>query len=205
MDHRSKHGRRSLRFDRAFHVPPSLLVDPPIYLQIGKCRTKNFKYVGANELVGPQEHNPKRARYFEQQVDVQRDLEEFYQMPSDVAEHLSHFYGYRAFEVAELAKKRGPARLHESLPYLEVEVPYCVQQEMAVRLSDVIMRRLRIGVTDTWLTMQCLPKCTILMKNELGWDRNRCYEVVDGMGTYFCRNWKTLSTKSTSVRSRSMM
>lgn len=185
MDHRSKHGRRSLRLDRAFHVSPSLFVDPPIYPQIGKCRTKNFKYVGANELVGPQEHNPKRARYFEQQVDVQRDLEEFYKMPSDVAEHLSHFYGYRAFEVAELAKKRGTARLHESLPYLEVEVPYCVQQEMAVRLSDVIMRRLRIGVTDTWLTMQCLPKCTILMKNELGWDRNRCYEVVDGMGTYF--------------------
>lgn len=151
----------------------------PIHLQIGKCRTKNFKYVGANELVGPQEHGSKRARYFEQQIDVQRDLEEFFQMPTDIAEHLSHFYGYRAFEVAELAKKRGTARLHESLPYLEAEVPYCVQQEMAVRLSDVIMRRLRIGVTDTWLTMQCLPKCTVLMKNELGWDRNRCYEVVD--------------------------
>lgn len=111
---------------------------------------------------------------------MQSELETYYQMPSDIAEHLSHFYGYRAFEVAELAKKRGAARLHESLPYLEVEVPYCVQQEMAVRLSDVIMRRLRIGVTDTWLTMQCLAKCAVLMKHELNWDRNRCYEVFNG-------------------------
>ena len=49
---------------------------------------------------------------------------------------------------------------------------------MAIRLSDVLMRRLRIGVMDTALAMECLPIIIKLMKNELSWNEEQCIKVI---------------------------
>lgn len=146
------------------------------------CRTKNFPYYGANEKINKQGPAPPLRRYMQQQIEVQHELEESYRLPSDIAEHLSHFYGYRAYEIAEMALKGEMKRLHQRLPYLESEVQYCIREEMAVRLSDVMMRRLRIGVMDTELAMECLPACLNAMKTILHWDTTKCIEVgIEGV------------------------
>ena len=149
--------------------------------QVMPCRTKKYPYFGANERVQKEGAAPPIRRYMQQQVEVQHDLEETYRLPSDIAEHLSHFYGYRAFQIAEMSLNEELKRLHERLPYLQSEVTYCIQEEMAVRLSDVMMRRLRIGVMDTQLALECLPTCLNIMKRELQWNTNRCIAVRYGV------------------------
>lgn len=41
----------------------------------------------------------------------------------------------------------------------------------------MVLRRLRIGVMDVKVAMECLPTIVELMKTELGWDAIRCIEV----------------------------
>lgn len=149
--------------------------------QVMPCRTKNYPYYGANERAEKAGATPPIRRYMQQQVEVQHDLEETYRLPSDIAEHLSHFYGYRAFQIAEMTLNEEMVRLHERVPYLRSEVAYCVREEMAVRLSDVIMRRLRIGVMDTQLALECLPACLDVMRRELHWNSSRCIDVEKGV------------------------
>ena len=147
------------------------------------CRTKDFKYVGANEKVNKPAPSPKIRNYVQQQFEVQKELEDVFHLPSDVAEHLSHFYGYRAYEIAMIAQRENDKRLHERLPFLQAEVLYCMRQEMVVRLSDVLLRRLRIGVMDTRLAMECLPTLIELMRFHFHWDTKRCIEVGEAV---FC-------------------
>ena len=79
--------------------------------------------------------------------------------------------------MAEIAKKENDQSLHPILPYLQAEIPFCIRNEYAVRLSDMVLRRLRIGVMDVKVAMECLPTIVELMKTELGWDAIRCIEV----------------------------
>ena len=55
------------------------------------CKTKNFKYFGANEKVNKLPPAPKIRRYMQQQIEVQKELEETFRFAPDIAEHLSHF------------------------------------------------------------------------------------------------------------------
>lgn len=142
------------------------------------CLTKDYKFVGANEKVNKQGPAPKIRKYMEQSMDVQKELQDSFSIPSDIAEHLSTFYGYRAYQVALIAKKENDKRLHLRLPYLQAEVLYCMRQEMVERLSDVIMRRLRIGMMDTQLAMECLPTVVELMRKERKWDIKRSIGVL---------------------------
>ena len=122
-------------------------------------------------------------RYVEQQNEIQDTLESVYQFSPEISEHLSHFYGYRAYQVAEIATKENEHKLHPNLPYLQAEVIHCLRQEYAIRLSDMVLRRLRIGVMDVAATMECLPVIVEIMKRELGWDALRCVDVVFGDGS----------------------
>ena len=141
------------------------------------CQTKHYRYYGANEKENKGRPEPKVRRYMEQPIEVQKELEDVYHLPPEVAEHLSLYYGYRAFQVAELATNGYENRLHPCLPYIEAEVLHAIREEMAVRLSDVLVRRLRIAVTDTRLARKCLDRCLDIMKQELNWSDSDCERV----------------------------
>ena len=85
--------------------------------------------------------------------------------------------------MAEIATKENEHKLHPNLPYLQAEVIHCLRQEYAIRLSDMVLRRLRIGVMDVAATMECLPVIVEIMKRELGWDALHCVDVVFGDGS----------------------
>jgi glycerol-3-phosphate dehydrogenase len=98
-----------------------------------------------------------------------------YGLEVDVAHHLAHTYGDRAYSVAKLAKltgKRWPIvgqRLYEDLPYLEAEVLYALK-EYACTAVDVVARRMRLAFLNTYAAEEALPKIVELMAKELKWD-----------------------------------
>ncbi|VDO72528.1 unnamed protein product [Heligmosomoides polygyrus] len=97
-----------------------------------------------------------------------------YGLEVDVAQHLAHTYGDRAFVVARMCKmtgKRWPIignRLHQEFPYLDAEVRYAVR-EYACTAIDVIARRTRLAFLNTYAAHEVLPEVVRIMAEELGW------------------------------------
>ena len=108
-------------------------------------------------------------------------LQKNYGLPVDVCQHLMRTYGTRADRVAQLTRMPELAeKLIDSLPYLNAEVVYQVQEEMAVVLRDVLARRWRLELSDWQLTAQLAPQVASLMANELDWnDAYRAGQVRD--------------------------
>ena len=98
-------------------------------------------------------------------------LQQRYNLPADVCQHLMKTYGNRAERVAQLAAERPilAQKLIDNQPYLNAEVVYQVREEMAVTLRDVLARRWRLELSDWQLTAQVAPQVADLMAAELGW------------------------------------
>ncbi|KAJ1758018.1 mitochondrial glycerol-3-phosphate dehydrogenase [Coemansia sp. RSA 1591] len=99
----------------------------------------------------------------------------------DVAKHLSHNYGDRAWAVCALADRTNGSAQHASLeqrihpryPFVEAEVRYAVQYEYAMSVVDVIARRLRLAFLDAQAAREALPRVIDIMAKELKWDDAR--------------------------------
>lgn len=62
------------------------------------------------------------------------------------------------------------ARLHPDYPFVESEVLYSVQSEMAVKPNDVVCRRVPISFIDVDAAKNTiLPRVVEIMGDELGW------------------------------------
>ncbi|KAJ1810426.1 mitochondrial glycerol-3-phosphate dehydrogenase, partial [Coemansia sp. RSA 2599] len=100
----------------------------------------------------------------------------------DVAKHLAHNYGDRAWAVCALADYSGaqyPAlgqRIHPLYPFVDAEVRYAVQYEYALSAVDVIARRMRLAFLDAQAARESLPKVIEIMAAELKWDDKRKQE-----------------------------
>ncbi|KAJ2783985.1 mitochondrial glycerol-3-phosphate dehydrogenase [Coemansia javaensis] len=98
---------------------------------------------------------------------------------TEVAQHLSHNYGDRAWAVCALAERTGrqfPAigrRIHPLYPFIDAEVRYAVQYEYALSAVDVIARRMRLAFLDAQAARESLPAVIDIMAAELGWDAAR--------------------------------
>jgi glycerol-3-phosphate dehydrogenase len=101
-----------------------------------------------------------------------------YGLEVDVAQHLSHTYGSRAWEVADLERltgRRYPVvgrRLVPEYPYLESEVDYAIR-EYACTAVDVLARRTRLAFQNTRAAEAAIPRIIELMAARLGWDKAR--------------------------------
>ncbi|KJH42564.1 FAD dependent oxidoreductase [Dictyocaulus viviparus] len=97
-----------------------------------------------------------------------------YGLEVDVAQHLAHTYGDRAYVVARMCKmtgKRWPIigrRLHQEFPYLDAEVRYAIR-EYACTAVDVVARRTRLAFLNTYAAHEVLPEVVNIMAEELGW------------------------------------
>ena len=100
-------------------------------------------------------------------------LQERYSLDVDVASYLNRAYGGFASEVAALANDGHAGRLVEGHPYLEAEVVYVARHEYARSTSDVLWRRLRLGVLDEPAARTALERVSELLAGEFGWDEER--------------------------------
>ncbi len=96
-----------------------------------------------------------------------------YGLPADVARHLNHAYGDRAYLVARMARETGAARLVQGHPYLEAEAIYGARNEFAERAMDVLARRISLALLDRDAAWRAMPRVLEGMARELGWDEAR--------------------------------
>ncbi|KAJ2002725.1 mitochondrial glycerol-3-phosphate dehydrogenase [Coemansia thaxteri] len=95
---------------------------------------------------------------------------------AEVAKHLAHNYGDRAWAVCVLADRSGDGmaqRLHARYPFVEAEVRYAVQYEYALSAVDVIARRLRLAFLDAQAAREALGRVVSIMADELAWSAEK--------------------------------
>ncbi len=105
------------------------VLEREVFHQVPKpCLTADFRLSGGDESLRPA---------FEQ-------LAEKWKLAKDIQTHLWETYGSNAIQL--LAKE--PKRIHSDLPYLESEIDYLKNHEMAISWDDVLMRRWGIGLRN---------------------------------------------------------
>jgi glycerol-3-phosphate dehydrogenase len=89
-----------------------------------------------------------------------------------------HHYGSDAAAIRALAARDTVAaeRIHPDLPYLVAEIDWAVQEEMAMRLEDVLARRLRMLFLDARAAIEVAPfvaqRMAGLMGKDAAWVEN---------------------------------
>jgi len=103
-----------------------------------------------------------------------KKTEAFYgNMTEEIAMHLYRAYGTRAPKVAQLAQTKYGNRLHENYPYLEAEVVYGAQSEMACTAVDVLARRTRLAFLDQQAALEAAPRVVELLGEIYNWNNDR--------------------------------
>ena len=112
------------------------------------CRTHELLLIGADGY----------------RAGLESELATQYGLDADMAEHLAHAYGVRAGELLADAGEHGCRRLVAAYPYIEAEVLWAVQQEMALTPDDVLARRLRLAFLDESAAAVARPRVETLMR-----------------------------------------
>lgn len=129
----------------------------------GSCQTRHVRLIGAHG------HSPI----------LFMNLAQHFGFDVDVAKHLAHAYGDRAWAVAEMASPQTTststvgARLSPKYPFIDSEVTYAIRNEYAQTAADVLARRTRLSFLDVNAALNALPRVIDIMGQELSWDQTR--------------------------------
>jgi len=101
-------------------------------------------------------------------------------IPEPVARHLVKTYGSESAGVVNLIERdRSLGRsILEGRPEVWAEVVHSVEREMAMRLSDVLIRRTHLFYEDAGHGSAAAPPVARRMADLLGWDRGRETEEI---------------------------
>jgi glycerol-3-phosphate dehydrogenase len=94
--------------------------------------------------------------------------------------HLTSIYGARAREVLDLARA-DPSLAAPLCPHhrgMEAEIVHAVQDEWAVTLGDVLLRRSALGLAECQ-ALDCVDRVVDRMGAVLGWDQGRRRTEID--------------------------
>ncbi|KAJ0160818.1 Glycerol-3-phosphate dehydrogenase, mitochondrial [Colletotrichum tanaceti] len=125
----------------------------PAFTTTGKCITTNVPLVGAH---GFSKHLPAH-------------LSSQFSLDADVANHLAHNYGDRAWSVAASSSER----ILPNFPFVVGEIRHGVRAEAALTATDLISRRTRLAFLDAESALRALPRVIDVMAEELGWNEAR--------------------------------
>ncbi|KZV60872.1 DAO-domain-containing protein [Peniophora sp. CONT] len=110
-----------------------------------------------------------------------------YGLEPEVAQHLSHNYGDRAWTVLDMerpADSTFAVRVDPNYPFLESEVRYAVRHEYALTATDVVARRMRLAFLNAQAALNALPRVVDIMAAELGWDEKTKEKEYNRASTY---------------------
>ncbi|ORX47136.1 DAO-domain-containing protein [Hesseltinella vesiculosa] len=111
-------------------------------------------------------------------------------MDTEVAQHLGHAYGSRAFNVSSIEDPTSVSwpnygnRLAPNYPYIEAEIRYAVRQEFACTAVDVLARRTRLAFLNAEAALQALPRVIEIMSEELKWNKARQKQEYDSAAQF---------------------
>ncbi|KAL6863535.1 glycerol-3-phosphate dehydrogenase [Trichoderma novae-zelandiae] len=148
---------------RVFGLKPSAVSLPDIsgaglpgIQTTGRCITKHVPVIGAHGY----------------STSLASQLMEAHHIDADVAHHLAHNYGDRAWAVLS-ASNSAATRLIPSLPFIEAEVRHGARSEAACTAADLISRRTRLAFLDIENALRALPRVIDVMAEELKWSNVR--------------------------------
>jgi glycerol-3-phosphate dehydrogenase len=84
-------------------------------------------------------------------------------------------------------------------PHIQAEVVYCVREEMAVCIEDILSRRLGLQFYDWRLAAQAAPAVGETLAKELGWSPTHMRLEVSGYIDRINRWLEALGQKSVAV------
>lgn len=87
-----------------------------------------------------------------------------YHLDADLAAHLAHAYGGVAQVLLDGAGTAGMRRLAAGHPYVEAEVVWARDHEMALTSEDVLARRMRLAFLDAAATAAARPRVDALLR-----------------------------------------
>jgi glycerol-3-phosphate dehydrogenase len=132
-------------------------------IQVGALASNNPSLTKTTLLFGTEGYSKQLAQ------ELSRD----FSLDSEVASHLARAYGGNAVQVAELARQGYGRRLASRHPYLEAEVIYAMENELALSPVDILGRRTRLTFLDSQAAGQALPRVLELLTSFFGWDESR--------------------------------
>ncbi len=90
-------------------------------------------------------------------------------------------YGSDAKKIRAFGAKnpRLNQKLHPNYPFLLAEVVWAVREEMALKIEDVLSRRIRLLILDAQAALDAAPTVAELMAEELGWDNQQKNEELE--------------------------
>ncbi len=100
-------------------------------------------------------------------------------LPDDVQKHLSKIYGKNKYKILSMiSSNKQLAELVSNNPAITVaEILYNIREEMAISLSDIILRRSGLGNLNI-PSVESIKKIAEIMQNELKWDNTKLnYEI----------------------------
>ena len=104
-------------------------------------------------------------------------------LPQDVKDHLIHNHGPEAGRVTEMIQ-RDPKlgqRIIEDLPYIWAEVPYAIENEMAMTVDDVLERRMHLLTEARDLGIGAAPQVAQRLGEFLDWGKT---QVDQNLGAF---------------------
>jgi glycerol-3-phosphate dehydrogenase len=107
-------------------------------------------------------------------------------LPAPAIAHLIERYGERSADLITLMGEREDLRAHVSTttPTLGAEVVHAIRREMAVRLTDIVIRRTALGAAGH-PGDDAVHGCARIAAAELGWDERRTEEEIAAVDAFY--------------------
>jgi glycerol-3-phosphate dehydrogenase len=120
-----------------------------------------------------------------------KTLAQEYELPESTARHLTGKFGTQSRAVLELTKANPELKFSivGGAPATHAEIVYCVRQEMAVTIEDILARRIGLQYFDWKLAMETAPVVASHLAQELAWSDQERDDAVQAYVTKINR-WR---------------
>lgn len=114
-----------------------------------------------------------------------KQIAQHYELPMDITRHLIFTYGSNFDALIRLMREDEHLRdrLIAGLPHVNAEIVYATRNELALTLTDALMRRTRLAMLAGEAALDCAPVAAELMAQELGWDESEIQRQLAGFAT----------------------
>ncbi|TBU15920.1 glycerol-3-phosphate dehydrogenase [Ordospora colligata] len=138
-----------------------------------RCVTRHVKIVGAHGYT----------------EDTWKEINKKLKVPEDMARRFARFYGARALKLADyIANGEKRHVMSRKYSYLISEVEYCIDNELAVSICDVLSNRLMLSLFDVREAYECVGQVLDVFRRKHRWGADRCnkeeIEAVKLLNTY---------------------
>lgn len=115
-----------------------------------------------------------------------------------LARGLFELHGDETPLILTLAREEGLMdRLHPAHNYIGAQVAFAVRHEMAVHLTDVMVRRLPLGLVDVQHTLEASAPAADIMAQKLGWDAATRQREMEALAAYLAA-WRPAPDAATT-------